>query len=289
VLRVRERSLDARKPALQALRQHDFSRTDRAAAVAINAAGAALGMVAQAEADARGEPSAFTVPRGGAFFGGGGGGGGGGGSFASVDVPALPLGGLDTGGFSAYEAGGGSWGAEAPLLVRVGVPAGELLADARASGLRAATAEGRGRAARSVNRAISPSAVAGGPSVAASADANYYLDPSNRVAFARATSDLPEAAKAAVAALLAQGKRLTVADVHQRRPPALASGIAGGASVQQRESFFALSLRQSLVPVPPTQRAAWKGGCVAATSKGATTHAALDTFDSFAKRNAEAW
>ena len=184
------------------------------------------------------------------------------------------------------------FGDREPILVRVGVPAGEVLVEALAEGARSAMVERTSRWSRYVpSLANMESSVAVGDATFTNVvNKDYVLDPIEKVAFEHATSDLTEPAKRALAQLLAQGKRLTVADVHQRRPPTLAKAIGLHPDPTLRENFWRASLRTATGSDSlRSKKQAWKGGCVAETTRGINTPMALDTFDSFAKHHAEAW
>jgi hypothetical protein len=299
VWRLRERALDGKRPDLHALRQHDFSRVDRAVSGALDVAEATFGAVADMTADSRGEARVGRAPsRGGGLGGGGGGSGlGGGASFASSRggggggapfVPPLPLGALGDGG--GDNVGGGA------TLVRVGVAAEELLDEALAAGVRAASAATSARlaagpaAANASARPPSPTFPRGSPAASLVVTDDSVFDPKARVAFKMATADLPAAAVNAITALLDRQQRVTVADVHQRRPPFLDSGApAEVPDAVLPANAWTQSLRRSLVPGSAASGApkmAWKGGCIAPSTKSASTPSAMDTFDFFAREKA---
>jgi hypothetical protein len=288
VLRHRERSLEPRRPDIQAYRQHELGRIDRSQNMSSNTARDMVAVVADAEASARGEASLIMGSKSFAASGVGPLG-----STASANgfavaasssnhifVPPLPL------------ASGAGSSADEAILVRVGVPVSELLDGALEEGKRVATAVSTARwnkmapslAALKTNMAESISS-----SILIDERSNYYLDPMNKIAFDKAVSDLPEPARKAVNQLISEGKRLTVADIHQRRPPVLERGredsltsqIGDNWRISLREAFGEDKLRKKTLP--------WKGGCVAPTSKSETTPASLDTFDSIARTHATAY
>jgi hypothetical protein len=314
VYRHRERVFDFKHPDLHALRQHDLERADRAAAWAAAAAAANATTVADALEEARG-----GWGEGGS--GGGSGGGGGqspmGGSAGSFDgggaspaggapsgfsrdafargvgaVPPLPLPhniwSERAGGAGASSGGGGGGGASAPL-VRVGVPVDELLGTATESAVRAATAARSSRLVpgpRDEGVRLPPAHVF----EAADSDANYVIDEAQPVAFQMATRDLPRAAMRAVKSLL-HTRPLTVADVHQRRPPFFDAGppLVSAEYDPPACSFPQTLRRHAGVLSTASKKKAWVGGCVNAFTCSPYTPASLATFDFFAREHAEGW
>jgi hypothetical protein len=154
---TRPRTLEGRRPDLQALRQHDLSRSERAAGLALSQSGAwetavggwegggggggegglaagwgAAGMHASSSTSGGGGEEGF----GGWEGGGGGGGGGRGGSSGGgspVNLPPLTFPPSLQGGGSTTGGGGGS-GSGGPRLVRVGVAVEDILNEQRVTG-----------------------------------------------------------------------------------------------------------------------------------------------------------
>ena len=290
VYRHRERVFDGKHPDLQALRQHGLERTDRAAAFASASANATTLVVADA----------FEEARGGGSVGGGGGSPAG---SASPGSGSLTGGGLSpTGGVFSRDSFARS-GAVPPLavppniwsevggggatsLVRVGVPVDELLESATASAVRAATASRSSRlhTARESGVRLSPGHIFS----ARDSDSNYIIDESQKVAFTMATRDLPRAAMRAVKTLLHQ-RPVTVADVHQRRPPFYDAGppLINADYEPPARSFPQILRRTNGVVPPSSKKKAWIGGSVSAFTRSPYTPAALSTFDFFAREHAE--
>ena len=159
----RPRTLEGRRPDLQALRQHDLSRSERAASLALNSSGAwetalggwdgggggagaggsndglaagwgAAGMHASSSTTGAGDEGfGWGEGRGSSSGGGGGGGSGsGGGGGSPVNLPPLTFPSLQ--GSASSPGGGGGSSGSGPRLVRVGVAVEDVLHEQRVTG-----------------------------------------------------------------------------------------------------------------------------------------------------------
>ena len=332
----RPRTLEGRRPDLQALRQHDLSRSERAASLALSQSGAweaavggwegggggggeglaqgwgAAGMHASSSTSGEeglGWEGGGGGGGGGSSGGGGGGGGssgGGGGRSSPVNLPPLAFASLQ----------GGASASSGPRLVRVGVAVEDVLSEQRQTGgggrspvgggsgggrrplpspMHPRTPYGTIRAPADVEAAASRMPQFVRPSRAAffapTADEDYALTTEHPVAFNAAVKDLPSAAVQAVRDMLLDKARLTVSNIHQRRPPYLDIGPGVTlASVSKREmhptEFKGSLRRQAEDSLAPARRRPFTLGATAPWNKGKYTIAGMDTFDFIAKQSA---
>jgi hypothetical protein len=286
---VRPRTLDRIRPDLQALRQHDYSRTERSASLALSSSGAwEAGMGGWVDGASNMNVNSST----------GGGGGGGGGSLSSS-----PLGSGGSGGLEGGEGGGGGVGG---ALVRVGVSVEDILAEKRSSTalggsrrplpspLHPRTPWGTIRPASDLARAASDMPAFTQPTrgayFAPTADQDYALSTDHPVAFRAATKDLPVAAVAAVRGMLLDHHRLTVSSIHQRRPPYLDVGnpatLLAHSRREMHPSQFTQQLRKNEDDAFRAKKKSFTLGATAPWNKSKYTPSGLDTFDFMAKQSA---
>ena len=281
---VRPRTLDRVRPDLQAIRQHDFSRSDKAATLALNSSGAWETAVGGWQGDSGGGVSVEGSANGSAAVG----------VSSSVE-----RGGLSGGGDRMGDGGGGS------NMVRVGVPVEDIISERRAysamGGSRRPlpsplhprtpwgtirTAEQIAESARNMPALVQPQR---GEFFSPGEDEDYVVSTDHPVAFKVATKDLPSAAVSAVRSMLADHHTLTVSGIHQRRPPYLDVGNPSTLASIKRElhpSQFTAQLRRNEDDAFRTKKKCFILGATAPWNKSKHMPAGLDTFDFMAKHTA---
>jgi hypothetical protein len=305
---TRPRTLESRHPGLQALRQHDLSRSERAASLALGSSGAWDTAVGGWEGGGGGGGSGML----GAAWGGGGGGmqaststSGEESGFSPSALPPLNLqgGGSTSGGGGSPGSGGAGGG---PRLVRVGVGVEEALQEHRqlqsSSGRRPLpspmhprTPYGTIRAPQALEAAAARMPQFVRPTRTAyfspTSDQDYALSTAHPVAFRAAVKDLPTAAVQAVRDMLQDKAHLTVSSIHQRRPPYLDIGpgvtLSGVTRREMHPGEFTGSLRrQAEDSMAPQKRRPFTLGATAPWNKSKYTISGMDTFDFIAKQAA---
>lgn len=197
------------------------------------------------------------------------------------------------GGGGSLDFGGGG------AVVRVGVPAASALSDAAAGATASATARLALRLGGSLQSSPMRAPARGRVSSTGTASAaelfygDYALAADDAVAFKLAVRDLPNAAVKAVRRRMELVRNLTVADIHQRRPPYIDVGPQLDPSRTAREMHpedFKRSLRAPLLSAAALpKRQAFLTTTVAAFTKSKNNDAGFDSFDYIAKERAIAY